>query len=177
MNSSGVAVAIYDSHSEAEEAIKTLVKFGIDLPKISIVGRDCFTEEHAVAFFNMGDRAKFYGKFGGFWGALAGILLGSFVLFIPVFGHIIILGPLAATIVSGLEGAALGAGTGALIGALTGLGIPKDTAIRYESAVGSDKFLLMVQGGRADIELAESVLASTGPLSVESHAGETRSAV
>lgn len=169
MNSSGVTVAVYETHDAAERAVKTLRNAGLDLRKISIIGRDYYSEEHALGFFNMGDRAKFFGKLGAFWGTLAGILFGAFVMFIPVFGHIIVLGPLAATIVSGLEGAAVGGAAGAVVGALTGIGIPKDSAIRYEAAVRADKFLLTVQGGQDDITLAESTLAPTQPLSLETH--------
>jgi uncharacterized membrane protein len=129
MNYSGVTVAVYETHDEAEGAVRALRNAGIGFQKISIVGKDVSTREQAIGFFNLGDRARFFGKFGAFWGSLAGILLGSFVMFIPVLGHIVILGPLAATVVSGLEGAALGGAAGALVGALTAIGVPRDSAI------------------------------------------------
>lgn len=88
---------------------------------------------------------------------------------IPVFGHLIVLGPLAATIVSGVEGAAVGAAAGALGGALTGLGVPRESAIRYETAVAADKFLVTVRGSREDVELAENVLGAEAPSALETH--------
>jgi uncharacterized membrane protein len=170
MKPTGITIAVYESHELAERAVKALRDAGIALRKISIVGKDVHSEEHAVGYFNMGDRAKFFGKFGAFWGTMAGILLGSFVMFVPVFGHLVILGPLAATVVSGLEGAAVGGAAGALIGALSGLGIPKDSVIRYQKALEADKFLVAVQGSAEDVQLASAVLRPTDPASLESHA-------
>lgn len=169
MTNNGVTVALYDTHEAAEKAVKALRNAGIDFRKISIVGKDYHTEEQAVGYFNMGDRLKFFGKFGTFWGTLAGILLGAFVMVVPVFGHLVILGPLAATVVSGIEGAAIGGAAGALVGALTGIGIPKNSAIRYQMAIEAGQFLLTVQGSQSDIALAESVLQSSGPASLSSH--------
>lgn len=169
MTNGGITVAIFDSHDKAEQAVHALGNAGIDLRKISIVGRNYHSEEHALGFYNFGDRMRFFGGFGAFWGTLAGILLGAFVMVIPVFGHLIILGPLAATIVSGLEGAAVGGAAGALVGALTGLGVPRDSAIRYELAVKADKFLVTVQGGSEDIKLAEHVLGAANPTAVETY--------
>lgn len=169
MKSNGVTVALYETHEGAEKAVKALRNAGIDFRKISIVGRDYQTEEQAVGFFNMGDRMKFFGKFGAFWGTLAGILLGAFVMFVPVFGHIVILGPLAATVVSGVEGAVMGGAAGALVGALTGIGVPRNSAIRYQTAIEAGQFLLTVQGSQSDLALAESVLHPSGAVSLSSH--------
>lgn len=169
MTKGGITVAIFESHDKAERAVHALGDAGIDLRKISIVGRDIQSQEHAVGYYTFGDRMRFFGGLGAFWGTLAGILLGAFVMVIPVFGHLIILGPLAATIVSGVEGAAVGGAAGALVGALTGLGVPKESAIRYELAVEADKFLVTVQGSREDIALAEDVLGAANPTAVETH--------
>lgn len=64
----GTAVAVYDSHSEAENAIRTLAKSGFDMRKLSIVGKDYATEEGVVGYYNTGDRIKAWGKTGAFWG-------------------------------------------------------------------------------------------------------------
>jgi hypothetical protein len=54
----GSAVAVYDTHSDAEKAIRTLAKSGFDMQKLSIVGRDYATEEGVVGYYNTGDRMK-----------------------------------------------------------------------------------------------------------------------
>ena len=64
-----------------------------------------------------------------------GMLFGSALLFVLVVGHVIILGPLAATLFGGLQGAVLVGGASALSGALMAIGIPKDSVLRYETAL------------------------------------------
>lgn len=156
-----LAIATYDDHREAERDVKTLQRAGFDMRRISIIGKDYATEERVVGFFNASDRAKFLGKFGAFWGGLFGMLFGAAFLFVPVVGHVVVLGPLASTLVGGLEGAALAGGAGALAGALSALGIPKDSVLRYATAIRAEKFLLVVHGDATDIERARDALAST----------------
>jgi hypothetical protein len=50
-------------------------------------------------------------------------------MFIPVPGHVIVLGPLAATPFSGVQGAAAVGGFSALGGTLMSIGIPKDSVL------------------------------------------------
>src|SRR5579862_5230309 len=135
-------VAIYATHEQAEAAIRALQKTGFDLRKLSIVGKDFRTEEHALGYYNTGDRVRFWGKTGAFWGGLAGILFSSAFLVIPVVGHVIVLGPLVSAIIGGLEGAAVAGTTSALFGALVGMGIPKDSVIQYENDVKAGRFLI-----------------------------------
>jgi hypothetical protein len=151
-------VAVFANHDQADAAIKALQKAGFDMRNLSIIGKDFHTEEHAVGYYNTGDRVRFWGKKGAFWGGLAGILFSSAFLVIPVVGHIIVLGPLVASIVSGLEGAAVVGGTSALVAALSGLGIPKDSVIRYETEVKEGKFLVVAHGTADEVARAKTVL-------------------
>ena len=169
MNKTEIAVAVYDSHRQAEEAVRKLSKAGFDMKTISILGKDYHSEEHVVGYFNAGDRAKFFGKLGAFWGGMAGMLFGSALMFVPVVGHIVVLGPIAATIAAGLQGAVVGGSVSALAGALSSLGLPKDSVLRYETAVKADKFLVIVHGGSAATLRAREVLAESGGTDVEGH--------
>ncbi len=169
MAKTDIAVAVYDHHTQAETAVKALQRAGFDMKKISIIGRDYHTEEHVVGFLNAGDRAKVFGKFGAFWGGLMGVLFGSAMMFVPVLGHVIILGPLAAALFSGLEGAALVGGISALAGALMSVGIPKDSVLRYETALKADKFMLIVHGDAAEINRAKELLKTSGLSSFDHH--------
>ncbi len=169
MSNNDIAVAIYDQHTQAEDAVKALQKAGFDMKKISIIGRDYHTEEHVVGFLNAGDRAKVFGKMGAFWGGLMGMLFGSAMMFVPVVGHVIVLGPLAASLFGGLQGAVLVGGLSALGGALMSLGIPKDSVLRYETALKADKFMLVVHGDAQEIERAHGLLAASGLASFDHH--------
>jgi hypothetical protein len=91
---------------------------------------------------------------------MAGILFGSAMMFVPVVGHVIILGPLAATLFGGIEGAALGGGAAALVGALTAIGVPENSVLRYETALKADKFLLVLNADAAQVERAREVLGA-----------------
>ena len=172
MSKTDIAVAIYESHTQAEEAVHKLASTGFDMKTISILGKDYHTEEHVVGYFNAGDRARFFGKLGAFWGGLAGMLFGSALLFVPVVGHIVVLGPIAATIAGALQGAVVGGGFSALIGALTAVGVPKDSVLRYETALKASKFLVIVHGAGDDIRRAHAVLAAAGSTDVQTHAGQ-----
>ena len=169
MTKTDIAVAVYDIHTQAETAVKALQRAGFDMKKISIIGRDYHTEEHVVGFLNAGDRAKIFGKLGAFWGGLMGVLFGSALMFIPVVGHVIILGPLAATIFGGLQGAVVVGGISALAGALMAVGIPKDSVLRYETALKADKFMLVVHGDAQEIKRADELLKTSGLSSFEHH--------
>lgn len=176
MNKSDLAVAIYDSHTRAEEAVRTLARAGFDLKTISIIGKDYHTEEHVLGYFNAGDRAKFFGKLGAFWGGMAGMLFGAALMFVPVLGHIVVLGPLAAVIAGGLQGAVLGGGLSAIAGALSAIGVPKDSVLRYETALKASKFLVVVHGGADEVRRARDVLAAGGASEVQTHAAAAPSA-
>src|SRR5277367_6894244 len=167
--SESATVAVYATHDEADAAIKSLQKAGFDMKKLSIVGKDFQTEEHAVGYYNTGDRVRFWGKTGAFWGGLVGILFSSAFLLIPVVGHIIVLGPLVSSIIGGLEGAAVVGGTSALFAALVGLGIPKDTVVQYENEVKAGNFLVVAQGAPEEVARAKALLAAAQPTSVAVH--------
>lgn len=172
-----IAVAIYDSHIKAEDAVKALQHAGFDMKKLSIAGRDYETKEHVVGFFNAGDRAKFFGKLGVFWGGMAGLLLGVVFVVVPTVGPVVALGPFAAALVStltggvvgGVEGAAFAGGAGALFGALSALGIPKDAVLHYETELKARHFLLLVHGDPKDMHRAKDLLAQSGYLSFTHH--------
>lgn len=169
MADTNTTVAVFTNHDQADAAIKSLQKAGFDMKKLSIVGKDFHTEEHAVGYFNMGDRVKFWGKKGAFWGGLAGILFSSAFLVIPVVGQVVVLGPLVAGVVGGLEGAALAGGTSAIFAALASLGIPKDSVVRYESEVKEGKFLVVAQGTADEVARAKTLLAQASADVVAQH--------
>ncbi|MBX3589429.1 MAG: DUF1269 domain-containing protein [Burkholderiaceae bacterium] len=169
MSSNDIAVAVYDTHVLAEDAVRRLARARFDMKAISIIGKDYHTEEQPVGYFNAGDRARYFGKLGAFWGGLAGILFGSALMFVPVVGHIVVLGPIAATIAGGLQGAVLGGGLTALVGALTALGVPRDSVLRYETALKADKFIVIVHGDADTVGRAREVLTAAGSTDVQAH--------
>jgi uncharacterized membrane protein len=161
MINTNAVVAIYDTHEKAEQAIKELQEAGVDMKSLSIAGRNTHTDEHVVGYYNAGDRMKYWGKVGAFWGGFWGLLFGSAAFAIPGLGPILVAGPLVAWIVAGLEGAVVVGGVSAVGAALVSIGIPKDSVIKYEMALKTDKFMLVVHGTPDAVAKAKDIIAGT----------------
>lgn len=156
-------VAIFTSHTDAEEAIKELQKSSFDMKKLSIVGKDYHTEEHVVGYYNTGERMATWGKFGGFWGWIWGLVFGSAFFVIPGIGPIMVGGPLVSWMIGALETAAIVGGLSALGAGLLSLGIPKDSVLRYETAVKASKFLVIAHGTPAEVDRAKTIIEKCKP--------------
>ena len=154
-------VAVYDTHEQAEQAVKSLQEAGVDMKTLSIAGKDQHTDEHVVGYYNTGDRMKYWGKMGAFWGGFWGLLFGSALFAIPGIGPVLVAGPLVAWIVGGLEGAAVVGGLGAIGGGLASIGIPKDSIVEYELALKTDKFVLIVHGTQDAVAKAKGIIEGT----------------
>ncbi len=169
MSEKNLAVAIFNNHTEAEDAVKELQKAGFDMKKLSIVGKDYHSDEHVVGYYNTGDRVKYWGKLGAFWGGLWGFLLGSAFFFIPGIGPIVVGGPLVSWIIGALEGAAIMGGMSAVGAALYGIGIPKDSIVKYETSLKANKFLLVAHGTAEEAEKAKKILETTNAVETATH--------
>src|SRR5206468_6685823 len=103
-------------------------------------GKDYHTQEHVIGYYNTGDRVKYWGKQGAFWGGLWGLLIGAAFFWIPGIGPVLVAGPLVAWIVAGLEGAIAGGGISAIGAALFSVGIPRNSVLEYETSIEAGKF-------------------------------------
>jgi len=168
MSASSV-VAVYPSHHAAEAAVKALQVAGFDMKKLSIVGRDHHTDEHVVGYYNVGDRVKVWAQAGAFWGGLWGMLFGSAFFWIPAVGPLLVAGPLVGWIVSALEGAAMVGGVSAIGAALYSVGIPKDSILKYETALKTGSYVLLAHGPSEETTRARDLLHDTAPESLDHH--------
>ena len=155
--------------------IRALQHAGFDMKKLSIIGRDYHTDEHAVGFYNTGDRVKYWGRT---WRVLgrdlrhhprAGVLLDSRHRPDPDgWPHQL-----------GADGndrrwRRRCGGRWRHERARRGIGgprLPKDTVIRYEAQLKANKFLLIASGSLAEIDQARRLLAEHNG-QVELHARE-----
>jgi len=169
MSDTSSAVAIYDTHAQAEEAVKELQRSGFDMTKMSIVGKDYHTDEHVVGYYTTGDRMKYWGKMGAAWGGFWGLLFGAAFFAIPGIGPVLVAGPLVMWIVGALEGAVVVGGLSAVGAGLFSIGIPKDSVVKYESALKADKFILLAPGTAAEVAKAKDILQTTHPTEVTVH--------
>ena len=162
-------VAVFADHNAAEAAVKKLAASGFDMKNLSLVGRGYHTDEKVVGFYTAGDRVKFWGSRGAFWGGFWGLFFGAMFMTIPFVGHVVVLGYLATALISGIENAVVVGGLSALGAALYGAGIPKDSVLVYEAAVKADDFLVMAHGSADDIARAKKILGTTDATRVDVH--------
>ena len=161
------AFGIYQTQTQAEEAVDTLIDNGFRPEDISVlmadnVGtKDFAHEKHTKAPEGTTTGVVAGGAVGGTLGLLAG--LGT--LAIPGVGPFIAAGPIMAAL-AGIGG---GGAVGGLIGALIGAGIPEYEAKRYEGMVKEGRVLLSVHCDNSEwTSRAKEVLGRTGAKDISS---------
>jgi hypothetical protein len=162
MNNTTGIIATYDTHTQAEDAVRELHRGGFKMKQLSIVGKGYRSEEYPVGFYTLGDRMKTWGGVGIFWGALWGMLFGAALFWVPGVGLLGAAGPFVHILVGALEGAAVGGGVSVLGAALASIGVPKDAVVKYERSVRADKYLLIAHGSADDVEVARGIIERTG---------------
>lgn len=153
------SLVIFNSHVDAEDAIRSLDKSGFDVKKLSLIGKGYHSEEHPIGFYTVGDRIKTWGGLGAFWGGIWGLLLAPAVFVLPGLGLLAMAGPIVAAVVGALEGATVVGGVSALAAALTQVGVPKHQVVKYETALKADKYVLLIHGDSSDVARARSILS------------------
>ena len=74
-----------------------------------------------------------------------------------------------------LEGGILIGGIDAIGAGLYSLGIPKDSILKYETALKADKFVLIAHGSTAETTRAQGIIKGTSPEAIEHHQPELAS--
>ena len=162
-------IALFDQHTQAEAGVKELQEAGFDMKALSIVGKEYHTDENVTGYYTNGDRMAYWGKSGAFWGGMWGLLFGSAFFMIPGIGPIVAAGPVIGWIVAALEGAAVVGGLSALGAGLYGIGIPKNSILKYETSLKAGKFMLVVHGTADEVTRAKEILSTHGALNTELH--------
>ena len=151
-----IVSAVFDSHSEAETAVRELRQAGVSDSALSIIAR-----HDGAGGGDYGDATTHEAKEKGeglIKGALAGggigALLGIAALAIPGVGPLAAAGAIAASAVP--EAAAIGAGAGALAGGLSGLlkkhGVSDEDADYYEGRIHDGGVFVSVDTSDAGID-------------------------
>ena len=169
MTENNAVVAIYKTHPEAEAAIKELQQSGFDMKQLSIVGRDYHTDENVIGYYTTGDRMKYWGGVGAFWGWIWGCLFGSALFIIPGVGPLLMAGPVVGWLLGALSEAVLVGGLSALGAGLYSQGIPKNSVLKYETAVKSGKFVIIAHGTAQEAIRARDIISGTNPEALEDH--------
>ncbi|WP_353226539.1 DUF1269 domain-containing protein [Novosphingobium sp.] len=165
------AIGTFADHDAAEAAVRELGLAGFDISHLSVVGKGYHTDEHVTGFYNQGDRVRFWGARGAFWGGLWGLFFGGLFLTVPVVGPVVVLGHIGLVVVGALETALAVGGVSALSAGLYGMGIPQNSVLMYETAISADSFLVMAHDTPDRIAMARQILATAGASRVDVYDG------
>jgi predicted alpha/beta-hydrolase family hydrolase len=80
---------------------------------------------------------------------------------IPGLGPILIAGPMVAWVIGALESAVVVGGISALGVGLYSIGIPKNSVVRYETAIKAGKYVLIAHGTADEVANAKENISKT----------------
>ncbi|HEY8416697.1 MAG TPA: hypothetical protein VIK93_01535 [Limnochordales bacterium] len=162
-------IGVFDSHDQAERAVRKLRESGFTEKEVSLVARghgdkggrrgrgDMEAGDEGMGAQNVSDGAAW----GGGIGALGGLLAGAGALAIPGIGPIVAAGPLAAAL--------SGAVAGGVAGSLLDMGIPEERGRQLEEEVKQGRLLCVVEADSDRVKEAAQILRETGARNVETH--------
>jgi uncharacterized membrane protein len=153
-------VAVYTNEADLTDAIRHLERERYDMSSISVLGKGMSQERHVVGFETADKRTARWATWGGLWGWVFGALF-----FIPGLGQVAVGGYLLFMLAT----AGIGAVGGAITGALTGLGIPRDGIPIYEADLRADRFLVIAHGSPGDVLRARDLLSQTAHERLDHH--------
>lgn len=163
MNDEESLLWVASTHAQADTAIRALHQAGIDLRKLSLIGKGYHSEEHPLGFYNVGERMRTWGGIGAFWGGLWGLLLAPVVFALPGVGVVALAGPVVSALFGALEGAVTVGALAAVSAALSSIGVAKDEIIRYSHALTADNYVLLMHGDAFEVAKARRALATSRP--------------
>jgi len=156
-------IHMYHKLADAEDAVKHLIDQNFPANQISIVSQNLETEKQVHGYINAVDIAKSSTGAGAWMGGLFGLLIGAAFIWVPGIGPLIVAGPFAAALLGSMEGIAVGAASGGLLGALVGWGVSKEHILKYEEVIKSGDYLVIANGDEAQVTLARNILDGLTP--------------
>ena len=146
------SISIFDSHDDAVKALEELREYGVDMSKISLVGRAEIIEDKMHVKSNKALIAAPV-AIGTVVGTSLGLLTGVGLFAIPGLG--ILFG--AGAVVGALGGFEVGLAAGGLTTILIELGV-KENHIEYEHHIREGRFLMMADGTEDEIDRIEHLV-------------------
>jgi hypothetical protein len=150
-------VAVYTTEEDLGRAVKHLEQGHYDMRSIS-VGRG--EQRHVIGFETPRTHTARWAK----WGGLAGCTFGAFLL-VPGLGDATMRGRLLLSLLT----AGVGAGVGALGGALTSVGMPEEGTPLYGADVRADRFFVIAHGTPSQVEQARTLLGRSAHERIDHH--------
>ncbi len=158
--SQDMVVGTFDTQGQAEQVVRRLIDAGVQPTHISILAQNLELREQVQGYIATGDVARGGAMTGAWMGGLFGLLAGTAAfLWVPVFGPLIFLGPLATAAVGALEGGAVGG----LLGAILGKQVEKDHVTKIQAALQGGKYVVVVHNtSPQELDLARRVMGEQG---------------
>ncbi len=153
--------AMFDSYSDARDAVTRLESAGIPHDQISIVSNDESHKQYHDDNHTSGTGTG--ASLGTLIGGGAGLLAGLGLLAIPGLGPVVAAGWLASTAL----GAGVGAAAGGLVGALTDAGIDENDANAYAEGVRRGGTLVTVRADESMASRAADILDDDGTIDMD----------
>jgi len=143
---------LFDSHDQADRAVRSLKDAGISGDDISIVASNADGTYGTDKGDDVADGVSAGAGLGAVVGGTGGLLTGLGMLAIPGVGPVVAGGWLLATAIGAAAGAAVGGAAGGLVGALTDAGVEERDAHVYAEGVRRGGILVTarVDDSRAD---------------------------
>ena len=150
-------IGIFSTQADAEFALAELRAFEVKEEDISYIYVNNAGE---LVDNQVGEKVGTGATTGATTGAVVGAVLGFVVAngVLPGLGSLIVAGPLAValgftgTAAAAVGGAMTGAVAGGFIGALTGLGVSDEDALRFQEYIRSGDVLIIVRSAGAGIK-------------------------
>ncbi|MDU4959725.1 MAG: general stress protein [Sporomusaceae bacterium] len=159
-----VVIGVFQSRSEAEQAVSQLRSQGFSDQEINIVSKQGKQGQNQTEYAE--DDISDGALTGGTLGGIGGLLLSAGALAIPGLGPIVAAGPIAAA----LSGAVMGG----IAGGLIDWGIPEEVSRRYENSVKQGGILAVIRTSAGSVNQAASILRQNGAKDVEAHTGKAQ---
>jgi len=163
-NETKTVVGVFNSVTEAQQAVTALEGEGISRDQISVVANKNAAGYDTGAGVDKASDVVADAGIGAAIGGVGGLLLSvAGAITLPVIGPILAAGPIAAA----LTGAGIGAAAGGLVGALTESGIPEEEAKYYAEGVRRGDVLVTVQADSSRIDRVCDLLDRYNAIDVE----------
>ena len=162
-----MTLGLFARYEDAARAIDDLLVAGFNFADISVASKEnkeirTLAEKGSDA---PQERAGQGAGTGAVAGGLIGLVAGASAIAIPGLGPLLVAGPMAA---GAAAGAGIGALTGGVIGYLSGLGLSREQAERYEKGMRAGDLLLSVSSPPEESDTAEQILKACGGREVRS---------
>jgi len=165
---------LFDSHTQALDAVSDLEAAGVDSDRISIISNNSDNwhaghkhRDNDLSDDSRGEVAEGAGKgaaTGGVLGAGAGVLAGLGMLAIPGLGPVVAAGWFAALLTGAAAGAVAGGVAGGIVDALADNGMDAETAQVYAEGIRRGGTLVTVRADDSEDVLVQRLLDQTPPV-------------